>query len=159
MQQATGAVQHKPVPLRTIQYSTFYVGEMLFGIDVMQVQEVLRYQSMTKVPLAPDVVRGLINLRGQIVTALDLRTRMKLPQLKEGELPLNIVVRTDEGVISLLVDQISDVIEVDSSSFEAPPSTISEELKEMIVGLYKLDDRLLLALNVERTLQVVGEQA
>ena len=141
-----------PLP-STIQYSTFYVGDSLFGIDVMQVQEVLRYQHMTKVLLAPPVIRGLINLRGQIVTAVDLRKRMNLPPRKDGALPLNIVVRWDEGVISLLVDQISDVLEVDSSAHEAPPRTLPLEQQQLISGLYKLDGKLLLVLNVERALQ------
>src|SRR5450432_1635011 len=106
---------------KTIQYATFYVGDLLFGIDVMQVQEVLRYQSMTKVLLAPPVIGGLINLRGQIVTAVDLRKRMNLPPLEGDQLPLNVVVRSEEAIVSFLVDQIGDVLEVQSSAYEGPP--------------------------------------
>lgn len=144
---------------QTIQYSTFYVGELLFGIDVMQVQEVLRYQSMTKVLLAPCVISGLINLRGQIVTAIDLRRRMNLPPRSEDQLPLNIVVRSGEGVVSFLVDQINDVLEVNKGAFEPAPQTLPSEQRQLIDGLYKLDDQLLLVLNVERALQVHSEAA
>ena len=142
---------------QTIQYSTFYVGDLLFGIDVMQVQEVIRYQSMTSVPLAPSVVRGLINLRGQIVTAIDLRKRMNMRPLGEEHLPLNIVVRTSEGVVSLLVDQIGDVLAVDESSREEPPRTLPEEQKNLIEAVYTLDRQLLLVLNVERAVYAAGD--
>jgi purine-binding chemotaxis protein CheW len=142
-----------PASPTTVQYSTFYVGDSLFGIDVMQVQEVLRYQQMTKVLLAPPVIRGLINLRGQIVTAVDLRRRMKLPPREDGHLPLNIVVRWEEGVISLLVDQISDVLEVDETAHEVAPRTLPPDQQQLISGLFKLDGKLLLVLNVERALQ------
>ena len=143
----------------TVQYSTFYIGDLLFGIDVMRVQEVLRYQEMTKVPLAPDVVRGLINLRGQIVTAVDLRRRMSLPPLSGDKLPLNVVVRSTEGVVSLLVDEISDVIEVRKSDFEDPPHNLPIEHRHLIEGLYKLNEQLLLALDIERVLQVPSGSA
>ena len=142
-----------------IQYSTFHIGDLLFGIDVMRVQEVLRYQEMTKVPLAPDVVRGLINLRGQIVTAIDLRRRMGLPPLSGDKLPMNVVVRSVEGVISLLVDEISDVLEVRKSDHEDPPNNLPSEQRNLIEGLYKLDGQLLLVLDIERVLQVPGGSA
>ena len=143
----------------TIQYSTFYVADLFLGIDVLKVQEVLRYQEMTTVPLAPDVVRGLINLRGQIVTALDIRDRMKLKPRSDGKTPMNIVVRSDEGVVSLLVDEISDVLEVSKSAFELPPPSLPAEQRDLIRGLYKLEGRLLLILDTERVLNVQSGQA
>src|SRR4051794_10190615 len=88
------------------QFSTFSLAGLLLGVEVLQVQEVIRYQEMTRVPLAPAEVRGLINLRGQIVTAIDLRRRLGLPDRAEHEQPMNVVVRTSDGVISLLVDEI-----------------------------------------------------
>ena len=90
------------------QYCTFLVDGHYFGLDVRKVQEIIRYQEMTSVPLASPVVRGLINLRGQIVTAIDLRRRLDLTERPEGTLPMNVVVRTEEGVVSLLVDEIGD---------------------------------------------------
>lgn len=151
--------QRTNTPDSTVQYSTFHIGELLFGIDVMRVQEVLRYQEMTKVPLAPDVVRGLINLRGQIVTAVDLRRRMGLLPLSDDKLPMNVVVRSAEGVVSLLVDEISDVLEVRKSDFEDPPYNLSIEQRNLIEGLYKLDGQLLLVLDIERVLQVSSGSA
>ena len=136
------------------QYSTFYVSDLFFGIDVLNVQEVLRYQEMTRVPLAPDVIEGLINLRGQIVTAVDLRRRLNVKPREAGHTPMNIVVRSGEEAVSLLVDEISDVLEVNPASYEPPPQNLPLEQRDLIEGLYKLDGRLLLILNTERVLQI-----
>src|SRR5271155_5955089 len=92
------------------QYCTFYVDGHYFGLDVLKVQEIIRYQEMTRVPLAPPVVRGLINLRGQIVTALDLRRRLELSDRPPGQFPLNVVVQADAGAGSQLVDDIGAVV-------------------------------------------------
>src|ERR1700758_5620949 len=105
------------------QYCTFYVDGLYFGLDVLKVQEIIRYQDMTRVPLAPPVVRGLINLRGQIVTAIDLRRRLELSDRPAGQLPVNVVVHTDDGAVSLLVDEIGDVLQVSEKAFERPPET------------------------------------
>src|ERR1700746_2142964 len=91
---------------------TFILDGLYFGVDVLKVQEIIRYQEMTRVPLAPPVVRGLINLRGQIVTAIDLRRRLELTDRPADQLPINVVVHTDDGAVSLLVDEIGDVLEV-----------------------------------------------
>jgi purine-binding chemotaxis protein CheW len=136
------------------QYSTFFVADLFFGIDVLNVQEVLRYQEMTRVPLAPHAIEGLINLRGQIVTAVDLRKCLNLKPRDNGKTPMNIVVRSEEGAVSLLVDEISDVLEVSAASYEPPPQNLPPEQRELIEGLYKLDGRLLLILNTERVLQI-----
>jgi purine-binding chemotaxis protein CheW len=136
------------------QYCTFYVAGHYFGLDVLKVQEVIRYQAMTRVPLAPPVVRGLINLRGQIVTAIDLRRRLELEDRPADQLPLNVVVQTDDGAVSLLVDEIGDVLEVPQQAFERPPETLKGTARELIQGAYKLKDRLLLILDPERTVNV-----
>ena len=86
------------------QFSTFFVADLFFGVDVLRVQEVLRFQQMTRVPQAPEVIEGLINLRGQIVTAIDMRRRLRLPPRGGDQTPMNIVVRTEDGAVSLLVD-------------------------------------------------------
>ncbi|MBX7078327.1 MAG: chemotaxis protein CheW [Nannocystaceae bacterium] len=137
---------------QTRQLCTFSLGELLFGVAVTHVQEVIRYQEMTSVPLAPALIRGLINLRGQIVTALDMRARLGLPA-REGELPMNVVLRTTDGVVSLLVDEIGDVVQADESAFERVPETTDGILREIVSGVYKLDRRLLLLLDVERVMQ------
>src|SRR6516164_2666736 len=139
------------------QYCTFYVAGHYFGLDVLRVQEVIRYQEMTRVPLAPPVVRGLINLRGQIVTALDLRRRLGLDDRPADQLPVNVVVQTDDGAVSLLVDEIGDVLEVSEKLFERPPETLQGTARELIRGAYKLKDRLLLVLDTERTISVTGQ--
>lgn len=126
----------------------------MFGIDVQTVQEVIRYQQMTDIPLAPDAVCGLINLRGQIVTAIDLRTRLGLPSRPEGQLPMNVVVRSDDGAVSLLVDQIGDVQESDLENFESPPETLRGTARQLIRGAYKMKDQLLLILDTERVIDV-----
>lgn len=133
------------------QFSTFVVANFFFGVDVLRVQEVLRYQQMTIVPQAPEVVEGLINLRGQIVTAIDMRRRLKLPPRPEDQLPMNIVVRTAEGAVSLLVDEIGDVLQMDESNYERPPENLDPAARDLIRGVYKLNDRLLFVLDEERT--------
>jgi purine-binding chemotaxis protein CheW len=133
------------------QFATFELDGRLFGIEVEEVQEVIRYQPMTRVPLAPAEIQGLINLRGQIVTAMDLRRRLGMPERPEGELPMNVVVRTADGWVSLLVDEIGDVVEVDEASFERPPETLTGSARTMIRGAYKLEERLLLVLDIHRT--------
>jgi len=136
------------------QYATFFADGLFFGVEVVQVQEVLRYQEMTRVPLAPQVVEGLINLRGQIVTAIDVRRRLNLRPRPAGLMPMSMVVRTAEGAVSLLVDEIGDVVEVQAESFERPPENLEGMARELIRGVYKLKDRLLLVLDTERTVEV-----
>lgn len=137
----------------TVKYATFYIEDLFLGIDVLKVQEVLRYQEMTRVPRAPEGVRGLINLRGQIVTALDIRRRMGLRPSDTSRQPMNVLIRSSEGAVSLLVDEISDVVEVSKSDFEVPPQSLAAEKSELLEGLYKLNQRLLLILNTDRVLQ------
>jgi purine-binding chemotaxis protein CheW len=136
------------------QFCTFRLDTLLFGIEVARVQEVIRSQELTGVPLANPVVEGLINLRGQIVTALDLRRRLELPARPEGRLPMNIVVRTGAGELSLLVDEIGEVVDVDATTFESAPETLVGVAKELITGAYKLPDGLLLVLDTERVVRL-----
>jgi purine-binding chemotaxis protein CheW len=141
------------------QFSTFFVADMFFGVNVLNVQEVLRSQQMTAVPQAPDVIEGLINLRGQIVTAIDMRRRLRLPQSAGDRAPMNMVVRTIDGAVSLLVDEIGDVLDMDASTYERPPENLDPSAKELIRGVYKLKDRLLLVLDEERTADIAGGKA
>jgi purine-binding chemotaxis protein CheW len=142
------------------QFSTFFVADLFFGVDVLHVQEVLRFQSMTPVPQAPEVIEGLINLRGQIVTAIDMRRRLGLPPRPSGQSPMNIVVRTSDGAVSLLVDEIGDVMQMDDAAYEQPPANLDPAAREIIRGVYKLKDGLLLVLDEERTADlVIGRSA
>ena len=134
----------------TRQFCTFLLGDFYMGIDVRKVQEVLRYQQMTRVPLAPDVVRGLINLRGQIVMAIELRRRLQLPDRPDDQLPVNVIVHTDEGAVSFLVDELCDVLEIDDSTLQSPPDTLDGIARDLIVGVLMLDERMLLILETDR---------
>lgn len=146
----------KPVTTNSSsQFSTFFVADLFFGVDVLHVQEVLRAQPMTSVPQAPDVIEGLINLRGQIVTAIDMRRRLLLPaRAVDNPGSMNIVVRTADGAVSLLVDEIGDVLGMDASEYERPPDNLAPAAKDLIRGVYKLKDRLLLVLDEERTVDL-----
>lgn len=136
------------------QYCTFFLDGLFFGVNVLGVQEVIKFQSMTQVPLASRVVSGLINLRGQIVTAIDLRRRLELGEREEDIPPMNVVVRTDDGPVSLLVDDIGDVLEVSDDTFEPPPPTMKGVARELITGVHKLDERLLLILDMNKVVMV-----
>jgi purine-binding chemotaxis protein CheW len=132
------------------QFCSFYLDKLLFGVDLGRVQEVIRSLNMTRVPLASDVVSGLINLRGQIVTAVDLRRRLQLELRSSTVLPMNVVVRSVDGVVSLLVDEIGDVIEVDDGTFEGPPETLRGSVRSMILGVHKLDKKLMHVLDTDK---------
>lgn len=136
------------------QFATFFVDNLLFGVEVLRVQEVLRYQEMTSVPRGPEVIEGLINLRGQIVTAIDMRRRLGLPARSDGRTPMNMVVRSDDGAVSLLVDEIGDVLEVEESAFEDAPESVDPWIRELTTGMYKLKDRLLLILDTRKAIEV-----
>jgi purine-binding chemotaxis protein CheW len=139
-------------------YATARLGEMTCGVDALLVQEVLRYQHMTRVPLAPAEVSGLINLRGQVVTAIDLRQRLGLTPRGVDQESMNLVVRTDEGAVSLLVDAIGDVIRVDEDLLEPPPGTLEPAVAALVTGVYKLDTGLLLTLDVELACRVAARE-
>lgn len=109
-------------------------------------------------PLVSDVVRGLINLRGQIVTAVDLRRCLNMPDRPTGQLPMNVVIRTDDGSVSLLVDEIGDVLEVDRETREMPPETLQGPTRAMVKGVYKLTGHLLLELDITRAVAGMKEE-
>jgi purine-binding chemotaxis protein CheW len=131
------------------QFATFIVADLLFGVDVLHVQEVLRFQVMTPIPKAPRAIEGLLNLRGQIVTAIDMRRRLGLPPRDGNKSPMNIVIRTSEGAVSLLVDEIGDVLDLDAATYERTPESLNPGARELIQGVYKLKDRLLLVLDAD----------
>ena len=124
------------------------------GIGVLEVQEVLREQRVTPVPLAPAVVAGLINLRGQIVPELDMRHLLGLSPREPDAATFSVVVRTEAGAVSLLVDDIDDVLELDVSSFERPPQNVDAHVRALLLGIHKLKNRLLLILDIRRTAEM-----
>jgi purine-binding chemotaxis protein CheW len=141
------------------QYCTFWVDGLFFGVAVSSVQEVLRYQPLTAVPSAPEAIRGLINLRGQIVTAVDLRCRLGLPPRDAGALPMNVIVRSRGEVVSLLVDDIGDVITVDTSprtglELEPAPANVPSVVQDVVHGVLALPEAILLVLDADRAADV-----
>jgi purine-binding chemotaxis protein CheW len=129
---------------------TFTLDGHLYGVDVNAVQEVLRGQPQTRIPLAPESVSGLINLRGQVMSAVELRARLGLADRSADQEPMLVVVRIAGETIALLVDTIGAVMDVDDAQFELPPDTLSGPAREFLHGAYKLDDQLLLSLDVDR---------
>lgn len=134
------------------QFCIVHVDALLLGIEVLEVQEVLRAQPMTRVPLAGGGVRGLINLRGHIVTAVDLRERLGLPPRPGGQASMNVVIRTPEGPVSLLVDGIGDVLDIPEADREPVPATVAPATRALVSGVYKLPGHLLLALDTARAI-------
>jgi purine-binding chemotaxis protein CheW len=136
------------------QYCTFYLDGHYFGADVLRVQEIIRHQELTRVPLAPAAVRGLMNLRGQIVTAIDLRRRLDMKDRPAGQHPVNVVIQTADGPVSLLVDEIGDVLQVSEQAFEPPPETLQGNARALIRGAYKLKGRLMLLLDIDQVIHL-----
>ncbi|MGZ4455723.1 MAG: chemotaxis protein CheW [Nocardioides sp.] len=132
------------------RFVTFTLCGRTYGVDVDAVQEVLRGQPRTRVPLSPDAIAGLINLRGQVLTALDLRAELELPERSPDEEPMLVVVRVDGEPVALLVDAIGAVVDVDDDQYEPPPDTLTGSGRDLILGAYKLPEQLLLALDVAR---------
>lgn len=133
------------------QYCGFKIGEDNFAISVLQVQEVIRPHKLTRIPKAPDNIKGLINLRGQIMTAISLRNMFKL-QERESDQFMNIVIQSGEELYAIEVDEILDVLEVSSDTFENTPENLDEDLRKYISGVYKLPEKLLMILDLEKLL-------
>lgn len=132
------------------QFATFEVADQLFGVEVHTVQEVLSYNEYTPVPLAPPAVGGLFNLRGQVIAAVDLRVQLGLVrQAMQGPV-MNVILRGDGEPVSLLVDRIGEVVDLDDEAFESPPDTLSGPTRELVTGTFKMDGRLMLALDVNQ---------
>ena len=136
------------------QFCTFFLDGLRFGVDVQKVQEVVPYKGMTRVSLAPPTVRGLLNLRGQIVTGIDLRRRLELPERAAASLPMNVVLRGEDSPVSFLVDDVGEVIEVAADACERPPETLQARVRELIQAVYPLRDELLLILDTAKTLDI-----
>ena len=142
------------------QLCSFQLAGMTFGVPALEVQEIMRAQPITRVHLADPATAGLMNLRGQIVTAIDLRARLQLPPRGDDERPINVVIRSTDGVFSLLVDAIGDVLVVDRGTLEHVPENVPSHFRDLIAGAYKLPDRLLFVLVVERVVtHRIGESS
>ena len=133
-------------------FVSMVIGGYLFGIPVLKVQDVLGQQRITRIPLAPPDVAGSLNLRGRIVTAVDVRIRLSLPAREKDEIAMSIVVEDGGELYSLLVDSVGEVLRLKSSAFEVSPPTVDARWREFSDGIYRLDNKLLIVLNVARLL-------
>ena len=131
------------------QFSTFLVADRLYGIDVTRVQEVVKPMSMTRIPLAQNYVCGLINLRGQVATAIGMRQLFELPSESHFN-SMNVVCKFEGNLISLLVDDIGDVIEVSQDDFEPTPQTLPNAVRRFMAGVFKLNGPILSIIDVEK---------
>lgn len=131
----------------------FYIGELFFSVPVDRVQEVLKKTGVTPVPGAPPAVAGLLNLRGTIVTVLDIRPQLGISGESAVEAGTHLLLRDGSEIVALRIDRIGDVINVPEDHFEPPPDTLRGPTRALITGVYKLTDRLMLALDLEVALR------
>jgi len=135
-----------------IEFATFFVGDVLMGVDIRQVREINRELLLSEVPQAPECVRGVVNLRGDVVTVLDLRVVLGMEPIEIGPQHRCVVVDDAGERIGLLVDRISDVVMARPEEFEPPPANVSGVDGRFFHGVCKLEDELLVGLNVEEVL-------
>jgi purine-binding chemotaxis protein CheW len=142
----------------TQQFCTFYLNDTHFGIPIQQVQEIIRHQPLTRVPLADSDVCGLMNLRGQIITVINLKRRLDIPSqpTKPQSDPdlYNVVISASNDVVSLQIDQLDDILDLSDDDFEPPPATLKGSLRQYLQGAYKTTNGFLLILDPAEVLQV-----
>lgn len=137
----------------TRDFLTIMIGDQIFGIPILQVQDVLGQQKVTKVPLAPRAVAGSLNLRGRIVTAIDVRACLGMPPMeKTGAQEMSVVVENNGELYSLMIDKVGDVLSLEQRDHEKSPSTLDPQWRSICQGIYRLKDRLLVVLDVPRLL-------
>ena len=136
-------------------YLTIHIADQIFGIPVLQVQDVLGEQKVTKIPLAPPAVAGALNLRGRIVTAIDVRCRLGLAPAEGRTQNMSVVVEHDGELYSLIIDRVGDVIGLNNDAYESNPATLDPVWREISAGIYRLDEKLLVVLDVPMLLNGV----
>jgi purine-binding chemotaxis protein CheW len=137
---------------------TLIVAGQLCGIPVLAVRDILGEQTITRIPLAPPEIAGSLNLRGRIVTAIDLRRRLRLPPPAPDQARMSVVAEQGGELYALLVDQVSEVLNLDASLFERNPPTLEKAWADFSTGIFRLDGRLLVVLDVARLLALSGEE-
>ena len=135
-----------------LQLVSFKLGDEEFGVDIMQVQEIIRMQNITSVPNAPEFVEGVINLRGRVIPIIDLRKRFGLQEKPHDKSTRIIVVKVEEITVGLVVDEVSEVLRIPADTVEPPPPIVGGVESEYINGVGKLEDRLLILLDLSKTL-------
>jgi purine-binding chemotaxis protein CheW len=137
----------------TREFLTIMIGDQIFGIPILQVQDVLGPQKVTRVPLAPRAVAGSLNLRGRIVTAIDVRACLGMPPIEKTGLDMSVVVENGGELYSLMIDRVGDVMSLPARDFEKSPPTLDPQWRGVCQGIYRLKDRLLVVLDVPRLLE------
>ena len=140
----------------TGQFCSFYLDHLLFGVESQKIQEVVPYRELSPVPLAPASVSGLMNLRGQVVIALELRRQLDLPERPAEMTPICLVMRASDESVCLLADEVGNVVEVAEDTFEPTPETLPPHLRSLILGVHKLEHHLLHVLDTDRACEVQG---
>jgi len=146
--------QQKESSKNIVELATFYVGDALCGMDILKVQEINKLMQMTKVPQAPEYVLGILNLRGQIVTIIDLGKKLGLGETDITQDPRNIIVNSSGGHVGLLVKKISDVVEADMERREPAPANMRGIQGDYFTGVYKTENNLIGILNVDKVLSI-----
>ncbi len=141
------------------QLLTFMLCEQMFGVPVLQVNDVLGPQKITRTPLAPPAVAGVMNLRGRIVTAIDVRRCLSQPAREEGESNMSVVVDQDGELFSLMIDSVGDVLELGQNTFENAPATLDAAWRSVSSGIHKLQGKILVILDVKQLLRMAGGKA
>jgi purine-binding chemotaxis protein CheW len=136
------------------QFCTFYIDQHLFGIEAVVVQEVILNQQLTPVPLAPNDVLGVINLRGQIITAIDLRKRLGFESANGAATSVSVVALVQEELVSFMVERIGEIVEIDLNDLEAIPDTLQGAARELLNGAYKMPGQILLILDPQKMANV-----
>lgn len=138
------------------EYLTMFIDDQIFGIPVLQIQDVLKQQTITKIPLAPDEVAGSLNLRGRIVTAIDLRCKLGMPATEDSEhTSMSVVVEHDNELYSLIIDRVGDVLKLKEDSYEPTPATLDKVWKDIASGIHRLDTALLIVVDVSKLIQTI----
>jgi purine-binding chemotaxis protein CheW len=138
------------------QFSTFWVDERLYGVNIQMVQEITKSMNVTDVPLAPNYIKGLINLRGQIATAVGLKELFELPTTVTENGKINVVCKSDSYLISLVVDEVGDVLELEDQQFEMTPETVSPKVSRFMTGVYKLPNNLLSVIDIKKIIDFLN---
>ncbi len=138
------------------QLLTFHVADQLFGVPVLQVNDVLGPQKITHTPLSPKAVSGVMNLRGRIVTAIDVRTCLAQARRTDGQNTMSVVVDYEGELFSLIIDSVGDVLSLNGETYEETPVTLESVWRNISSGIHKLDGKILVILDVKQLLKVAG---
>ncbi|WP_205749293.1 chemotaxis protein CheW [Desulfopila sp. IMCC35008] len=140
--------------LKTVELATFYIGQALCGMNILQIQEINKIMLLTPVPQAPEYVKGVLNLRGKIVTIIDLVKKLELGETKVDEHTRNIIVNTEDGSAGVLVSKISDVVAAVQDTMEKPPSNMQGIQGKYFTGVFKTENQLIGVLDLEKVLRI-----